>query len=148
MCEILFMAKNKGADEVKGHRKGDPIAVMPNGHAWGAGEDKRAHLAKYGNTDNWQGLFVVVQITDLSVAKAETYLEPHTRDANIAEDEFNAPDPQDRKVQLLRKKWGVFIDELPAGFKSTLATDGYAAVTISQVKTYFRNKVLGTEISG
>lgn len=148
MCEILFMAKNKGTDEVNGHRKGDPIAVMPNGHAWGAGEDKRAHLAKYGNLDDWQGLFVIVQITDLSVEKAETYLEPEFRQANILEDEFQAPDEADRVVQVTRKKWGAFIDELPVNFKNNLVTNGYAVTTIVQVKAYFRDKVNGTEISG
>ena len=148
MCEIAFMTRNKGTDPLKHHRKGDPIEVLENGADWGTDVDKRAYIAKYGSDVGWKGIFVIIQITDLSVAKARTYLEPNFRPATAVDPEFIAPDPEDRVVQVSRKKWGVFIDELPQNFKNKLNNDGYAEVTVAQVRNYFRDKVQGTLISG
>jgi len=148
MCEIAFYTRNKGANPRTAHQRGDPIEVLENGADWGTEVDKRAHLAKYGNLDNWRGNYVIVQITDLTVAKAKTYLVPHDRDATAVDPEFTAPDIADRRVRVLRKRWGVFISELPNNFKNKLNTDGFAVVTVAQVRNYFRNKIDGTLISG
>ena len=148
MCEIAFMTGNRGGNPLKHYRKGDPVEVLEDNADWGTDVDKRAYIAKYGSDVGWRGIFVIVQITDLSVTKAKTYLEARIRPATALDPEFNNPDPEDRFVQVSRKKWGVFIDELPAGFKNTLLTDGFAQVTIAQVKNYFRNKIDGTLISG
>lgn len=153
MCEILFMAKDKVfrpndgfTDALRGHRRGDPIAVMPNGHQWGAGEDKRAYQAKYGNTDGWGGMFVVVQITDLSVAKAEKFLERGARPAAVLDPEYLAPSAADRVVETSRKAWGVDLMAIPSTIRNKLADKGYAQVTVAQIKTHFKHKLDGRQI--
>lgn len=148
MCELAVITYNKGNDAAKGHRMGDVIAIMPNGHAWGAREDQRAHLAKYGNLDTWSGNFKIIQIIDLSVADAQQYLTPRLRPATIADVEFLAPDIEDRIVQAARKAWSININAMPAIYKNSLSSTGYTSLTRNQITAQFRNKETGQGING
>jgi len=148
MCELAVITYNKGNNAAKGHRVGDIIAVMPNGHAWGSREDKRAHLAKHGNTDEWSGNFKIIQITDMTVEDAQEYLTPRTRPAHIADPEFLAPDSVDRFVQVSRKAWSINLNALPQAVKTILDDTGYIESTRNQIAPQFRNKETGKGING
>lgn len=148
MCELAVITHDKGSDSAKGHREGDIIAVMPDGHGWGLREDKRTHLAKFGNTEDWSGNFLIIQITDLSVEDAQEYLKPRTRPAHIADPEFLAPDVEDRVAQVVRKAWSIDINALPLPLKIELALIGFIKVTRNQIAPQFRNKETGKDING
>jgi len=140
MAVVLFCFKHKGTDEVEGHRRGDPIVAMRNNHIWGSGEDKRAHLALHGNTDNWTDATVLIKITGMSVARATALMNRDTRAANISDIEYESPDAEDRVVQLARKMWRVRFAEMPPAWKSALNNIGYLEVTIDEIRPYFRHR--------
>lgn len=146
MCEILIIVSNKDSDDVRGHRRGDPIAVMPNDYAWGYGEDKRAHLAKYGNTDDWPNMFIIIQVTDLSVSRGRKILGHATRPAVESDPEYYSDDEADKIVQLHRHKYRLDVASLPSGVKNKLIDEGFAAGTKTQIKPYFKHKITGIEI--
>jgi len=147
MAVVLFSFKHKGTDQERGHRRGDPIVAMRNNHVWGAGEDKRAHLALYGNTDNWTDATVLIKITGMSVARATALMNRDTRPAGITDPEFNSPDAEDRVVQLARKRWRVRFAEMPLAWRSALNNIGYLEVTIDQIRPYFRHRRTDTQIT-
>lgn len=147
MCEIAFMVNNKGEDPLKHYRRGDPVEVLENGADWGTEVDKRAYIAKYGSDVGWKNIFVIMQITDLSVQQAKVYLESNFRDATAVDSEFTAPDPADRFVQVARRVWGLFIDELPAVFRNQLINDGYTQMDTVQARAYFQHKIDRTPIT-
>jgi len=139
MAAVLFRFTHKGEGS-QYHRRGDPIVARRNNHVWGSGEDKRAHLALYGNTDNWPDDTVLIKIIGMSVARANALMGADTRPANIAEPEFTAPDEADRVVQLARKRWRVRFAEMPAAWKSALNNIGYLEVTLEEIRPYFRHR--------
>ncbi len=147
MAEIVFMAKNKGADSGCNHRLGDPLIAKPDGFSWGANEDKRAWIARHKSADGWPANFVTLRITGLSVERAMRFIEPCTRPATAADPEFNAPDIIDRKIILLRKQWKLNIVKLPNNVKNELSANGFAIIRLSQIRQYFCHKINGKTIS-
>lgn len=120
MAEILLAAR----DLPTGYRRGDPIIAMPDGWSWGREEG----LPK----------FVVLKIPGLSVAKARERLAPLFEDAQPGDPEFNAPDPKDRRILRARRRWAVFIDELPRSVINEFRDTGEYTATPAQVRNYIR----------
>ncbi len=147
MADIIFCAKDKGADSSKFHRRGDPLIARQGNFVWGANEDKRAWIARHGNADNWHGYFFTLRITGLTVTRARRFIEAHTRPATTIEVEYTAPDEADRIVIMRRKRWRLNISELPVLLRQKIDLDGYAVVSFDDIKPYFRHRYDDTQIS-
>lgn len=147
MADIVFCAKHKGTNSRHFHRRGDPLIAMPGNHVWGANEDKRAWIAAGKPAADWPGSFFTLRITGLTVARARRFIEAHHRPATVVDQEFTAPDESDRKVLVRRKRWRLNISELPQQLKNKLQADGYASVTLAQIKPYFRHRYNNTQVS-
>jgi hypothetical protein len=68
MARLLVLAK--------GRRKGQISVAKPDDHVWGAMEDKRQYQRKHGNTDNWPGTFVIVDLVGMSIEEATALADP------------------------------------------------------------------------
>ncbi len=148
MVEIVFQRENKGGNGDKNHIAGDPHIAMPDGFAWGSEEDKRFYIVKHGNSIGWHNRYFTLKISGISLNRARIFIEPHKVPATILDTELSAPDPEDRFVYRSRKRWGLFIDELPERVKTAIDNNGYAEVTVDQIKPFFRHKTEGIQISG
>ena len=74
--------------------------------------------------------FLVVQVTGVTKAQAEKYLDPEM-------------DPVDPTVTIRRRKYGLALDALPPAILTTLTTNRKITVTAAQVRDYLRNKTTG-----
>lgn len=116
MAELLVYAANR-RDELGDdwqYEPGDVIVVKPDGHVWGAGESMR----------RWRALdpaeqdvvprppFTEVSVPGLSVDDAALLTWPGVRPAVPGDPEYDAPDPEDRFVEVHRRGWRVRFDRL------------------------------------
>jgi hypothetical protein len=95
------------------YKRGDPVAVKPDGHAWGALET----LPRF-----W-----VVKVPGATVAQLEQYVAALTN-----------PDGSTNR----RREWGVDTAKMPGGVRNTLQNTGTVTVTLAQVQTYLTRKGL------
>lgn len=147
MADILFAARHKGPNSKTHHRLGDPIVAMPGNHTWGPREDKRVWVAAGKDPTAWPGDFFILRIKGLTVRRARRFIEPHYRPATAVDLEFGAPDADDRKVLVRRKRWRLVLSELPGALRKRLRRNGYASVTLGEVRPFFRHRYHGGLIS-
>ncbi len=177
MAEILLKAMDATHPDTEKDRrgcykKGAPVVVMPDGHAWGAKEV-------------WP-TFTVIKVPGVSVAKVEKYALPETEEAlgrqiipleewqrKLLEGNFigflSQPttirefgidgvihvelEGMQRKIYR-RRKWQIQWNELPQGAKDKLIATGELTIkagsysgafdyTWAQVKNFFLNHTTG-----
>jgi hypothetical protein len=120
VAEILIKAVDAThADPEKDRRgcykRGMPVVVMPDGHAWGAEE----RLPR----------FVVLKLPGVAVAKVQQF---------IAQD-------HEGEALYRRRLWKLFVDEIPLAVRNKLVAQGYITIgpggdfTWTQVRNYIRN---------
>ena len=127
MAEFLIKAQDATNPDPKTdasgcYKRGDIVVAMPDGHQWGKAEG----LPK----------FVVVKIPGVSVEAAKKYIESHTDDSDPA-----------NVVTLIRRKYRIRVDDVPAAILSQLRDTGQVTVTWKQIKTYVQNKITGLDES-
>lgn len=59
-----------------GERKGQISVARPDGHVWGAMEEKRQYQRKHGNVDRWPDTFVIVDLEGMTVEEATALADP------------------------------------------------------------------------
>lgn len=111
-AEILIKLGPAGTTDNNAWRRFCPVAVKPDGWAWGTAE-------KYPN-------FAVIRITDMTVAQLEAYNEPDIDNVT--------------KIQRAIRKWKIDIDDvaLPAEIKNTITSGGIPSVTKAQVINFIK----------
>lgn len=97
------------------YKRGDIVDIRPNGFAWG----KEEGLPK----------FVVVQVSDVSVAAAKKYMDPE-RDTN--------------GFMTRRRIYRVLVDSVPNAVKIALRDTGRYETTWDAIKAYVHNKITDT----
>jgi hypothetical protein len=137
MAEILVKAVDAThADPIKDQRgcykRGMPVVVMPDGHAWGTEE----RLPK----------FVVLKIPLISVSQVQKFVQRW---------ETHLVEGQPEIIQ--RRVWSIRWADLPAATQNTLSTTGQLTIkatpaytgsfdfTWAQVKAFFRNGQTGLD---
>lgn len=120
MAEFLIKAVDATHADPEKHargcyKRGDIVCVMPDGHQWG----------------RLEGLpnFVVLKIPGVSHIKAAAYMESHE----------DRTDPVNT-VTLLRRKFRLRVDDVPAAIKRELRDTGSVTLSWSQVRGFLRNK--------
>lgn len=124
MCEFLIKARDASnhdpTKDARGcYKRGDIVDVQANGFQWG--------------TEESLPRFVVVQVTDLGVARARQLISP----------DVDATDPLNRIIRR-RRLYNVVMAELPAGVRNQLATTGRYVTTLSAIQTFVRNTLADT----
>ena len=76
--------------------------------------------------------FYIVEITGLSKALAEKYMQADTDLTN-----------PEKPITLRRRKYGIAVAAIPAVIRTALQTNRYVKVTWTQVRDYVRNKLTG-----
>lgn len=141
MCEILIRASDKTNLDVeidrKGcYKKGMVVAIFEDGHTWGRLESKQQWIAEGNTADSWpsQGIFVIVKISSVLAAKALVLLEQQT------EDDLGNPllDTDNRPIIYRRRRWKLFVDNIPLAIRNTLTANGEITVTVSQIRAYLK----------
>jgi hypothetical protein len=127
VAEILIAAR----DLPSGYRRGDPVAVKPNGQTWGNAEVLPD--------------FYVVKIPGLDMARAQTLLDDLREPARLGDLEFNAPDAEDRFVKRHRRRVRIVIEDLVD--RVALERDGTVTTTVNGIRDATRQLVYdrGTE---
>ena len=131
----------------------DCMAVKNNDVGWGAEEDLRAWIAKYGSADaldengnSYPNRGYIIQIPELSVADGRTFIKEGTRPAIEGQDpEFDAPDPADRIVKISFKGHRFDEDSLPIHKKSELLTNQYVEVSKDESRFAVVEKATGVQ---
>lgn len=59
-----------------GSRKGQISVAKPDGHVFGAMEDKGQYQRKHGNVDEWPGTFVIVDMVGMTIEEATELADP------------------------------------------------------------------------
>ncbi len=68
MARLLVMAS--------GERKGQISVAKPDGHVWGAMEDKAQYQVKHGNVDGWPDTYVIVDLVGMTIEEATALADP------------------------------------------------------------------------
>lgn len=123
MAEFLIKAIDAThPDPVKNERgcykRGDVVAVKPDGWPWGAREGFPT--------------FVIVKVPGLDPAAVEHLLHQHE----------DTTDPENPKV-FKRRLWGFHLDHaaLPTQVKKSLRDTGSVTVTLPQIKNFVKHKL-------
>lgn len=116
MAEILIAAR----DLPSGYRRGDPVAVKPNGQTWG-----RAEVPPD---------FYVIKIPGLDVPRAKALLEPLVEAAQFGDPEFNAPDEADRVIVRHRRRVRAVVDDLRPADRTVLESEGVLETTVNGIR--------------
>ena len=130
MAEFLVAAR----DLESGYQQGDPITAQADGHVW-------------GNAETLPN-FWIVKVPSINLATAQAAVgvlfEPAVEDVD---DEFDAPDPEDRFVRRHRRRVRGFLNELPPPRQNDLATTGITTLSLGQARSVYRkltwNRVTG-----
>lgn len=121
MAKFLFLASDVAGG---GYLEDDPIAVYEDGKDFGYQEDIRVHEAKFGNTDNFEGLFYIIEIPGMPKTIGERLLQQWRVPASQSDPEFDAPDAVDRYVYLGPNRWRMGKqDRFPPALSSKLRRD-------------------------
>lgn len=127
MAELLIKAQDAthadpDADRAGCYKRGDVVAVMPDGHEWGA----REGLPR----------FVRLRIPGVAKNLAERLAveDDEDDDGNPAVDEKGY-----RRVHR-RRRWRVDLAALPAAVRTALATTGEASISRALVRSRLRRK--------
>jgi hypothetical protein len=97
------------------YRRGMPVVVMPDGHAWGAEE----RLPR----------FVVLKLPGISPERVQQFTEHQ----------------MEGEVVYRRRLWKFFVDEIPLAARNKIASQGYLTIgtggdfTWAQARNYVRN---------
>ncbi len=102
-AEILVKAVD--SDDPQGYKRGMPVVVMNDGHAWGNGERYPA--------------FVVIKVPMIPKATLFKYIQ-ELRDGD--------------SIVLIRL-WRIQWNELPAGAKTKIATNGFLVIKATALYT-------------
>ena len=94
MAEFLVAAR----DLDSGYKRGDPIAVKPDGWVWGRAET----LPNF-----WQ-----VAVSGVPASLAEPYIVELWELAIVGDPEWDSLDPPDRRIRRHRRKVRVMWDEI------------------------------------
>jgi hypothetical protein len=128
MCRVLVRWQEKArylADDAKyemAHsRRGDIIAVFPDGHVWGREEG----LPNY----------VSVDLTGVPVDDIKKYMVP-AYSAILG--------PNGEKQMLKKRKYNILIDNLPQAILNILAADGKITVSRANITGRIYNRITGT----
>lgn len=111
-------------DLPSGFMKGDIIEVLPNGAVWG----KLDGLPKV-----WK-----VFVPQVPYRLAHALMLPLWELAIIGDKEYNAPDPQDRRIDRGRRAVRLMVDEVPAAWVAELESVGFIEVSIEEIRPYVR----------
>ena len=120
MAEFLIAAQ----DMPTGYKRGDPIAVKPDGWGWGRRE---------GLPNFW-----VIAVAGVVVANAEPYVRELWEPAISGDPEFESPDVEDRRIQRHRRRMRIIWGEMPGAWITTIESTGRLELTKAQAKPYFR----------
>ena len=140
MAELLIKAKNyvdpdPDMDRRDSYKKGMIICVKPDGYPWGRLESKQQWLLEGNDAADWHNKTVIVKILGLDPAIVADIV--FIQDV----DDTGAPMPLDingTPQRYRRRAWHLLIDNIPAGIKTTLQTDGEVTVTKLQVRDYLK----------
>lgn len=151
MAEILiFIGNNTHADPVKDRRgcwkRGMPVIVYDDGHVWGREESKQQWIAEGLTAANWpsQGKLVILKITGVTAAKAQSFLDPQT------EDDAGTPifDELGRPAVFRRKRWHLVFDSVPTTVRNAALTNGEVTVTVAQIRSFLLRIRDGAQYTG
>ncbi len=107
-----------------GYSKGDIISVIPND-------------ALPGILDTLPNIWWVT-VPDIPWVLARAHMIPLYEAAMPGDPEFDAVDPQDRRIMRHRRPIRLMWDEVPAGWITTLETTGAIELTVAQVRPFVR----------
>ncbi len=123
MAEFLVAAR----DLPTGYKQGDPITAQADGHTW-------------GNAETLPN-FWIVKVPSIDLVTARAAIEELFEDAIPGDEEFDAPDPEDRKIKRHRRRVCGFIDELPRPRQNDLNRDGITTLSLGQARSIYRKLV-------
>ncbi len=121
MAEFAVAAQ----DLPTGYVKGDIIDVLPNGAVWGTRDESDPRL--------W-----IVVVADIPYALAKAHMVPLWELAIVGDSEFDASDPEDRRIHRHPRGVRVMWDEVPAAWITTLETVGRIELTAAEVRPFVR----------
>lgn len=119
------------------YKRGDIVAVMPDGHAWG----RRETLP----------IFVKIKITGLDVETAKAWATEHVEDdpedsvkAAVLRQRLSAILREDVPVKprvMHRRLWRLRLNDLPTALRDELMTAGEITVTLGQLRQFIQHTV-------
>ncbi len=111
-------------------KKGDIVAIQPDGWQWG----KQEHPATQDRFP--EPKFFIVKVPGLDHEVVKQYFEPETIDI--------LDDDGDTTIDIIRcRKFHIMVDNLPQGIKNTILAEGEVTVNFNQLRQFIRNKVTG-----
>lgn len=130
MAEILIKAVSATSsdpekDQRGCYKRGMPVVVMPDGHAWGRKE----------------GLpnFVLLKLPGVSVERVRRFIEPDREADGLRED------GNERTRIVRRRLWRIFVEDIPASVSNRWLSQGSITIgpdgdfTWTQFRNYLRN---------
>ncbi len=125
MTQFLILGKDlPNANRVQG----DIIAAHKRTHKFSIDEDKRQFLAAGNPSNMWPSLYLIIEIAN-SPRKLRTRIyDKHIRRANILETQAEAPDEEDRIVEIGPDRWRFNLSQFPATAREMLLRTGFLSV--------------------
>lgn len=143
---LIFQA----ATARSGKDVGDAIAVFPDTHQFGQFEDIRVWQAAEdagGAVGPWPADFYVIDIPGMPIEVAKRFEQPWYRPATVLDPEFLSPDPEDRIVELGKRRWQLGVnDRLPGSVRAQLRREEFLVIepynqqTIDALNNYIRDR--------
>ena len=121
-AEILFKAVDN--PDPMGYKRGDPVVIFENGHVWGSEELK---------VPNVGGLFVVIKITDVTVAQVRNFI--------LTRWGFDILDLE--PDQTARRRVRLDISAMPVSLRNALNRDGQYTTTWTAIRSFIKNRRTG-----
>ena len=151
MCEILIFAKNNThpdpeKDRRGCYKRGMPVVVFEDGHAWGREESKQVWIAEGKPAADWpgQGKFVILKIPGVPAAKAQELI------SHQVEDDVGTPliNFDGAPIAWRRRRWQLLVDGIPLAVRNILASTGEYTATIAQIRNYLKRIRDGAQFVG
>lgn len=124
MPELLIMARDNAHDDPEMDRRGcykrgDVVAVMPDGHGWGFKEGPPR--------------FVRLRVTGVAANKAVERLTDHQDedDAGLIDEAV----PVEKRIPHRRRRWRVDLPALPPAVRTALQTTGSATIAAAVLRS-------------
>ena len=131
MAEILIRAVDNTSGHIMAWKRGMPVVVFENGHPWGAQEVIPPAQG---------GKFVILKITDVTVAQVNNFLQ-NRWGIDLCDEEMSVvtvlPEAIRRRVVNLR------VSDLPANVRQQLNNNGSFSTTWPNVKSFWSRITTG-----
>ena len=140
MARLLLLAVDIARN---GRQEGDPVGVYPDDHVFGGREDIRRWVELGNDENDWPGTFYVIDIPGMPVSVAQRIYDVWKRPAVPGEDEYDAPDEEDRYVILGRHRWQLGVaDKLPGNIRNRLRRLGYIEIeyNVTVINNYMNDR--------